>query len=173
MKDIPNYKGLYAATEDGRIWSYPKLTGNGFIRPGMFLPGWKTIAGYTAHTLYDGRKRKKFLAHRLIALTFLPVVDGKDCINHKNFVRTDNGIENLEWCTRGENARHSAKHGRMTHYGFLQGETNGNSRFKESDVIDIRKRHSFGESMREIAKKFSTSHNQIGYIVKRRTWKHI
>jgi hypothetical protein len=42
----------------------------------------------------------------LVAITFLEPVDGKDYINHKNGIRSDNTVGNLEWCTASENERH-------------------------------------------------------------------
>lgn len=53
------------------------------------------------------RNHKKYLIHRLIATAFIPNPQNKPFINHLNGVRNDNRIENLEWCTAGENNHHS------------------------------------------------------------------
>lgn len=45
--------------------------------------------------------------HRLIALKYLPLVDGKDCINHIDGNKLNNDLSNLEWITRGDNIRHA------------------------------------------------------------------
>lgn len=56
---------------------------------------------------YEKRIRKWFLIHRLIAIAFIPNPENKCDVNHKNGVKTDNRLENLEWATRRENIQHS------------------------------------------------------------------
>lgn len=64
--------------------------------------------GYYAGTLstYNG-KHKSFLAHRLVALAFIPNPENKEQVNHINGVKKDNKVTNLEWVTNQENMTHS------------------------------------------------------------------
>lgn len=98
MKDIPGYENIYSATEDGRVWSH---------RRNKFMSPYTDRNGYHQLVLIKDKKPKCFWVARIIANTFIPKIDGKNIINHKNGVKTDNSVNNLEWCTTGENIRHS------------------------------------------------------------------
>lgn len=75
-------------------------------RLGRNLKPWLMTNGYYAVTITVDKRMTVYI-HRLIAKAFIPSCSGKEHVNHKNGVKTDNRIANLEWCTPAENVRHA------------------------------------------------------------------
>jgi len=109
LRDIPGYEGRYAVTKDGRVWSYPKK-----LSPhGRFLKPKKKTTGYLRVKLSGPGKYtiREFTVHRLVVISFLEKDVERSDINHKNGVKDDNRVENLEWNTRKENIHHAMING--------------------------------------------------------------
>lgn len=70
---------------------------------------WTSGDGYKHVRLYIDGKPKTFKVHRLIAKAFIPNPENKPYVHHINSTRTDNRVENLEWCTHSENSKYAAK----------------------------------------------------------------
>lgn len=79
--------------------------------------------------LYKGKKATRFYIHRLVAAAFIPNPDNKPEVNHKNGVKTDNFVENLEWVTAAENNIHAYRHlGRVGPCRGMLGKDNPRSK---------------------------------------------
>lgn len=109
-KEIKGYEGLYQVSNEGRVRSverfveylvkgkYPAKR----LFPSTILKTHINNNGYELVDLhYKGEKDKRSV-HRLVAETFIPNLEKKPTVNHKNHVRTDNRVENLEWATYPE-----------------------------------------------------------------------
>lgn len=104
MKDIKNYEGLYAITEDGRVWSYRS---NKFMTPAQ-------NNGYLYVNLLKDGKLKKGYIHRLVATAFIDNPDNLPEVNHKNEDKTKNEVSNLEWCTKQYNNTYGTRNERIS-----------------------------------------------------------
>ena len=91
MKDIPNYEGLYAATQNGHIWSY---------KTNQFLSEHDIKGYFYVHLITD--VDKSIPVHRLIALTFLDNPENKPTVDHIDRNPKNNNLSNLRWATYSE-----------------------------------------------------------------------
>lgn len=96
--DIKGYEGLYQISNKGRVKAPAKKSG--FLRrKEKILSGFVKDNDYLCIDLHKDNKCKKFYIHRLVALHFLDNPENYPCINHKDYNKKNNCVENLEWCS--------------------------------------------------------------------------
>jgi hypothetical protein len=115
-KDVKGYEGLYEVSDLGRVRSvdrYVDQENNGTMTrifyPGKILKLRKDHNGYLTSKICNQSNTKYKKIHRLVAESFISNDDKKPLINHKNGVKGDNRVSNLEWVTAKENSQHALK----------------------------------------------------------------
>lgn len=105
-KDIPEFEGHYQVSNLGRVRSI--RTSQGTYRERL-KKTYLDRNGYENIDLFKQNKQHKHLVHRLVAKAFLPNPSNKPNINHKDAVKHNNVLLNLEWCTQSENLIHASE----------------------------------------------------------------
>lgn len=129
----------------------------------------RDVRGYRKVTLRDGTNSGKTVSvHRLVMLAFHgPCPDGM-VVNHKNGIRSDNRVDNLEYTTPQGNSNHAVG---MGSYDF--GERHHSHKLRTEQVSEIKKKLLEGESTVSLGKMYSVSENAIWKIKTRRSWRHV
>ena len=99
-KDVVGYENLYIISNLGNI---KRIKENKISIPKMYIDK----DGYVIVYLYKNRKGIHARMHRLVAQAFISNPKNKPQVNHKNGIKNDNRVENLEWCSVRENIWHS------------------------------------------------------------------
>lgn len=108
-RDIPNFEGHYQVSNYGRVKSLYFRNGQALISNKEKILKPLNNRGYLRVRLCEFKVRNLYSIHRLVAEAFIPNPKNKPCVNHKDGDKTNNCVENLEWCTYSENEQHSHK----------------------------------------------------------------
>lgn len=165
-RPVIGYEGVYEVSSLGGI----RRTGKVRNRPAKTaLKVHTTDRGYEFITLYRDGAVRGFGVHTLVAAAFIGPRPDRFHVNHKNGIKTDNRLSNLEYCTPKENIAHS-----IAVLGHsLDGEQAPMSKLTDSSVREIRRRCEGGEKQVSVARDFGVSPTTVSRIVLRRAWRHI
>lgn len=150
-RDIAGYDGFYQVSNFGRVKSFWHKT----LR---ITKGTVDIRGYLRVGLYRNGKSKYAYVHRLVALAFIDNPENKPQVNHINGDKSDNRVENLEWCTPSENHYHAVAWGLRK-----SGENNSRAKLTNEQARYVRDNPD-GLTQWELADKFGVSKAAISQI---------
>lgn len=173
LVDIKDFEGLYAVTENGEIFSYPKRTN---AKQGK----WLKIAfdgRYKTVCLFKNGKKHQRLVHRLVAEAFCDNRENKPHVNHIDGNKTNNFANNLEWVTQSENMTHAVIAGLHKNSDKQKAVASalGKSfrKFTEDQVRKIRKLRDMGCTCKDIGHWFNADRTTISLIVHGKTYAEI
>lgn len=178
-KDVKGFEGCYQISNHCKIKSLSRRINSSFgktrVIPERYINPSIDSNGYRILQLIRYNKRRTIRLHRLLALHFIPNPENKPEVNHKDGIKLNNSLSNLEWATHKENAIHSYKNGmtKKPKPSGHKGEQCHNALLKEKDVISIRQYFDYGISVKVLADAYNVSIGCIKQIGYRRTWKHI
>jgi len=114
-KPVLMFSDFYEISNQGKLKSLDrfkksKAGSNSFVK-GRICVATLLSNGYCRYYLRDNGRVRQALVHILVAEHFIDNPENKPQVNHKNGIKTDNRVENLEWVTEKENTRHSLKNG--------------------------------------------------------------
>lgn len=172
------FNGLYKVNTFGQVitdnWRNSKKTA--FLRPA------KDNKGYLRVGLQVNGKLITMKVHRLVAIAFIPNPENKPMVNHIDFNKENNRVENLEWVTAKENTQHAIKNG-VFHFQtsetcinkiIKKGELNGVSLLTDKKVLEIRNKFKPNQYTRKmLANEYNVSESCIKDVLSRKSWKHI
>jgi hypothetical protein len=170
-KDIQGYESLYQASNLSRIRSLDRIIyySDGRINhtKGKIINSYiDSSNGYSIIRLSKNNKIKRYKVHRIIAKLFLDNPNKYVQINHKDCNKTNNNIENLEWCNQSQNMKHAFANNLIKRYSGIE---NINSKLDYHIVSIIRKSIL---SCKELANIFNVSEGCIKQVKKFKTWKY-
>ena len=137
-KAIAGYEGLYEVSDLGRVKSL------GYGKEKILKPG-KTRGGYLYVNLHKDGQRKTITVHRLVATAFISNPTNLETINHKDEVKTNNTVSNLEWMSHKDNNNYGTRNKRSS-------ETQINDKNKSKAV------QMFDKSTGELLTTFPSTH---------------
>jgi len=166
---METWKGLIYGKED--LSSFYEVSDNGKIRNSRTKYELKLALNsqgynYVCVSLGSQYKRKHFSIHRAVAETFIPNFNDLPEVNHKDTIKINNTVSNLEWITREGNIEHARKLGLIGAWG----EKNSQSKLSNKQAQEIRDIRKTGLSYRKIARLYNTTHATIIDICKGRSY---
>jgi len=164
-KEIDFTNGVYAISNIGRL---KRLVDRGKYRANQILKPCIDQTGYVKQVLcFDGKRLSKNI-HTLVCHAFICKRPNNMCVNHKNGVKSDNRLENLEYVTYSQNVLDGIKR-----TGWGRGERHNKAKLFEYQIKEIRNHTYKRGDYKVLAQRYGVHRSLIGLIIKNKIWTHI
>ncbi|AXQ62742.1 HNH endonuclease [Bacteroides phage PhiCrAssBcn17] len=162
MEELKSIGNNYSVSIDGRVYSHKR---------NKYLQQRVGPRGYMMVNLSIGGKCKTFTVHRLVATAWIPNPNNKEQINHIDGDKTNNSVNNLEWCTSSQNVIHAFDTGLKIP---SKGLVTKNGRFNDEDIAEIRRLYNEEHlSQYKIASIYNVTRSAIQQILNNSTYKGV
>ena len=151
-KDVIGYEGVYQVNNIGEV---KRVSKNKLLTPYVGVKS----KGYIYVKLCMNNVRCKKALHRVVAEAFIPNPLNKPEVNHKDGNKSNNCVDNLEWCNRSENEQHS--------YNILNKDSGKKLSVEQRDSV-VHLRDNLGLTFVEIATKLNVSPSNVRWLYNRR-----
>lgn len=169
---VPDTNGLYAVSNLGRIKSRNRLGTGSAAEEWRILKCSRDSKGYLFVRLHVlGLKPHSGKVHRLVASVFIRAPKDGEQVNHKNGIKTDNRVVNLEYVSCRQNIRHCWANG-LYGVDHCLGEANQNAKLTRESVAIIREEYP-GQSLSQLADRLGVTKQAVWQVVKGKTWVHV
>jgi hypothetical protein len=180
-KPVKGWESFYSVSDFGRVkreersvihsnqvecfsMTYPEKV----LKANLDSKGYPQV---TLNAKHFFKQRRVARVHRLVAEAFIPNLENKEQVNHRNSIRTDASVGNLEWSTASENQRHSYDVGGRQPQRGLE---NGVCKYSEDTVRAVYILATTTDtSQAEIGKLYSMPQITVSNIKTKKTWRHI
>jgi hypothetical protein len=155
----------YQVSDQGRVRSYKGKNAR------ILSPAKDKKQGYLHVNLSDNGRMRYIRIHRLVIISFFGLPEPGQEVNHKNGIKDDNRLDNLEYVTRSQNIRHSIDV--LGHKTGACGERHGRTKLTNTDIITIRERCASGGEYATISREYGLTDVAIGKIARGETWQNV
>jgi len=166
----------------GQMGNVEQFRSSDPLHPGFLVGNYGSIIGRSGKLITPTCKDRKYLVvvyrvsganysvgiHVLVATAFIGTKPEGMEVAHADNNTHNNEWTNLRWTTHRDNMLDKVKHNTVQH-----GERNGNRKLNDADVEMIRLLAASGQSYPAIARQFSITRQNVGFIVRRQTWTHL
>ncbi len=157
-RDVPGFED-YRVSNLGKVWSKKSNREIGHMQQN----------GYMSVTLYSPERRWRTTIHCVVALSFIGPSPENLQVNHKDGIKINNRVDNLEYVTHSENQKHAYRLGLKN----KRGEKNHYAKLSDHNIKQIRRLLHTNLMQRVIGEMFGVSQGTVSRIKNGRIWSHV